>query len=145
MNLSNLPKLKRVSKKRLGRGYGSGKGGHTVGRGAKGNKARGKIPIWFEGGQLPLIRRLPFQRGKNRFGKLKQVPVVINLKALNLLPDKSEVTVASLVKHGLVKEAEARKFGVKILGGGELLGKTLKVSVPISAGAAKKLSKIKQA
>ncbi|MBU1070791.1 uL15 family ribosomal protein, partial [Patescibacteria group bacterium] len=52
MNLSNLPKITQRPKKRVGRGYGSGKGGHTSGRGQKGQKSRSKIPIWFEGGQL---------------------------------------------------------------------------------------------
>lgn len=125
-------------KKRLGRGYGSGKGGHTVGRGAKGNKARGKIPVWFEGGQLPLIRRLPFKRGKDRFGALKPGPVVINVKLLNLLPEGTKVTLDTLVKYGLVTDTEAKRVGVKILGDGELKRK-LTVMVPVSAGAAEKI------
>lgn len=126
-------------KKRLGRGYGSGKGGHTVGRGAKGNKARGKIPVWFEGGQLPLIRRLPFKRGKDRFGRLRPKPIGINVQLLNRLPDGSKVTGDILVKYGLITDKEARLVGVKILGEGELQRK-LTVMVPVSAGAAKKIT-----
>ena len=127
-------------KKRVGRGYGSGKGGHTVGRGAKGNKARGKIPIWFEGGQLPLIRRLPFKRGKDRFGKLRPGPVIINVGALNLLPKGTEVNLATLVKHGLVRETEAKECGIKILGDGELK-QPLVLLVATSKGAAEKIIK----
>jgi large subunit ribosomal protein L15 len=126
-------------KKRLGRGYGSGKGGHTVGRGAKGNKARGKIPIWFEGGQLPLIRRLPFKRGKDRFGALNPKPVGINVQLLNRLPPGSKVTGDILVKYGLITTREAALGRVKILGQGKL-DRKLTVGVPVSAGAAKKIT-----
>lgn len=140
MSLENLPKITSRKKKRLGRGYGSGKGGHTVGRGSKGSKARGKIPLWFEGGQLPLIRRLPFQRGKGKFAPLKPGPVIVPLAALNLLPKDSQVTVEVLVKHNLVKEAEARRWGVKILGDGEVK-MPLIVKLPISQAAGKKIVK----
>jgi len=63
MELSKLSKIARKSKKRVGRGYGSGKGGHTVGRGAKGQRARNKVRSTFEGGQLPLARRIPKKGG----------------------------------------------------------------------------------
>ncbi|HOI05031.1 MAG TPA: 50S ribosomal protein L15, partial [Candidatus Woesebacteria bacterium] len=78
MSLFNkLEKTSSRSNKRLGRGYGSGKGGHTVGRGQKGQKSRvgSKIPLWFEGGSLPLTQRLPMWRGKGR------------LKTLNLIAE----------------------------------------------------------
>lgn len=67
-----LPSTTEAQKKRRGRGYGSGKGGHTSGRGAKGMRARksGEAPLWFEGGQLPMIKRMPMQRGKGRFNVL---------------------------------------------------------------------------
>lgn len=67
--LHSLIKATTGSKKRLGRGYGSGKGGHTASRGQKGQKSRtgSKVPLWFEGGQLPLIKRLPMIRGKGKF------------------------------------------------------------------------------
>ena len=63
MKLNSLFKVVRGAKKRVGRGYGSGKGGHTTGRGAKGQKARGKVKPTFEGGQLPLVRRIPKKGG----------------------------------------------------------------------------------
>lgn len=63
MELEKLTKISSGGKKRVGRGYGSGKGGHTTGRGAKGQKVRGKIKLVFEGGQLPLVRRLPRRGG----------------------------------------------------------------------------------
>ena len=69
MDLKKLPKTTTKKKKRLGRGYGSGKGGHTVGRGAKGLKARSKLPLTFEGTKIKksLLQRLPLRRGKGRF------------------------------------------------------------------------------
>jgi large subunit ribosomal protein L15 len=63
MELHELTKIVKRRKKRVGRGYGSGKGGHTTGRGAKGQKIRNKLRPSFEGGQLPLVRRLPRRGG----------------------------------------------------------------------------------
>ncbi len=63
MDLASLTKITQKPKKRVGRGYGSGKGGHTTGRGAKGQKVRGRLRPTFEGGQLPLVRRLPRRGG----------------------------------------------------------------------------------
>jgi large subunit ribosomal protein L15 len=135
----NLPKVVARRKKRVGRGYGSGKGGHTVGRGQKGQKSRSKVHVLFEGVKVKksLLRRLPLQRGKGRF-KAKTKPLVVNLEALNLLKDGSKVNVESLAKAGVVKLVDAKELGVKILGKGKLT-KKLTVSVPISKSAAKKI------
>ncbi len=143
MNLNKMPKVVAKSKKRVGRGYGSGKGGHTVGRGAKGAKARGKIGLTFEGTKIKksLLKRLPLQRGKGKLKSRKASPVVINIEYLNLLPKNATVDVATLVKFGLVKEKEAKEFGVKILGGGELKI-PLKVALPCSRSALKKIEKV---
>lgn len=142
MKLSKLPKTTTRKKKRLGRGYGSGKGGHTVGRGAKGLKARGKVALTFNGTKIKksFLKRLPLQRGKGKFKSLKPGPVVVNLKYLNLLPKGSEVNLQALAKHGIVDAKEANKYGVKILGDGELKVK-LKVKLPCSKGAAEKIQK----
>lgn len=138
--LTTLPKTTTRSKKRAGRGFGSGKGGHTSGRGAKGQKARSKVHIWFEGGQLPLIKRLPFQRGKSRFKSLKKEPLIVNLKYLNLLPKGTKVSIETLAKHGIVRLKDAQKSGVKILGDGQIK-QALKVSLPTSKAAAKAIKK----
>jgi len=139
MQLNKLPKTTTKKKKRVGRGYGSGKGGHTVGRGAKGQKARSKVKIWFEGGQTPLSKRLPMKRGKDKF-KPKPSPITLNIRFLGFLPKNSKVNVTSLVKHGLVDEKEAKEFGVKILGGGELKIPLI-VQLSCSKGAEKKIKK----
>lgn len=140
MQLNHLPKSTHRSKKRVGRGYGSGKGGHTSGRGAKGQHARNSVAIWFEGGQLPLIKRLPFQRGKGRFNSLTDKPITITLGKLNTLPPGTIVTSETLVKHGLVAAKAISKRGIKILSGGKL-EKTLKVSLPTSKSAATAITK----
>jgi len=139
MQLNKLQKTTTKKKKRVGRGYGSGKGGHTVGRGAKGQKARSKVKTWFEGGQTPLSKRLPMKRGKDKF-KPKPSPITLNIRFLGFLPKNSKVNVTSLVKHGLVDEKEAKEFGVKILGGGELKIPLI-VQLSCSKGAEKKIKK----
>ncbi len=138
-SLQKLPKLVASSKKRLGQGHGSGRG-KTSGRGTKGQKARGRIKLGFEGGQLPLIKRLPLRRGKSRNKSLKSGPLVVNVKFLNALPKGSEVSLESLIKAKLVSEDEARNFGIKILGDGEL-SVPLTVKLPCSHGAKNKIEK----
>lgn len=140
MILNKLPKIKTTSKKRLGRGYGSGKGGHTSGRGQKGQKSRNRVKSWFEGGQLPLTKRMPFQRGKGRLKSLKLKPIIINLKYLNLLPQGTLVDIKNLAKYKLVLLKDAKEYGVKILGDGKL-EKALKVALPTSKSAAKSIKK----
>jgi len=138
LTLSKLPKTTLKSKRRLGRGYGSGRG-KTAGRGTKGQRAKENIKFGFEGGQLALIKRLPFRRGKERFKPLGKKPLVLNIKYLNLLPENSIVDIETLVKYRMVEE-EARRCGVKILGDGELK-KPLVIKLPCSHGAEEKIKK----
>ena len=137
LKLNLMPTIKDRSRKRRGRGYGSGKGGHTSGRGQKGQKTRGKMQLWFEGGQLPLIRRLPFQRGKLRFNSLSPSSVVVNVEDLNRLSSKTEVTAKELEKKGLIRRDELH-LPIKILGRGTLTV-SLTVKLPTSLQAKKKI------
>ena len=99
-------------RRRVGRGI-AGKGGKTAGRGTKGQAARGQIPAGFEGGQLPLMQRIPKLRGfKNPF-RVEYTPV--NVGALSAV-DGDRADLAALVAAGLAKKNAL----VKILGGGEL-------------------------
>ena len=141
MKLNQLKKSTTRSKKRVGRGYGSGKGGHTSGRGAKGQKARGKDPLYFEGTAMrkSLIRRMPMIRGKLKFKSFRDKPIILNLKHLNLLPKNSIVDNKNLIKHGLLPK-EAQNHPVKILGDGELKH-ALKVTLSASKSAVKKIEK----
>ena len=111
------------SRKRVGRGNASGHGG-TCGRGHKGQKSRsgGSIPAWFEGGQMPLVRRLP-KRGPRRTGHKRFEYDVINVQTLNLFEDDTVVSPQTLREAGLIKRKNAL---IKILGDGEL-EKQLKV------------------
>jgi large subunit ribosomal protein L15 len=118
---------------RRGRGHGSGNG-KTAGKGHKGQKARSGAPRpGFEGGQMPLYRRIP-KRGFTNRNSLEIVG--INVDALNRFEDGAEVTVATLVEAGIIKNP---RDGVKILGNGELTKKlTVKVNA-CSAGAKEKI------
>ena len=117
--------------KRLGRGVGS-QLGKTSGKGHKGAKARsggGKRP-GFEGGQMPLTRRIPKRGFTNIFGKEY---AIVNVSALNAFEDGAVVNAAALMEKGLIKK---ELDGVKILGGGELQ-KKLTVSVDKVTDSAK--------
>ena len=137
----NLTKIVSKKKKRRGRGYGSGKGGHTTGRGQKGQKARKNLGILFEGIKMKksLIKRLPLRRGRGDF-KPKDKPLIVKLGLLNLLPSKSLVDIDLLIKEGIVDKGDAVKYGVKILGDGEI-ERRLTISLPISKSAAQKVEK----
>ena len=123
MNLTDLRPAEGSKKRddfRRGRGHGSGNG-KTAGKGHKGQKARSGAPrIGFEGGQLPLYRRLPKRGFTNR--NTKDI-VAINVSMLNRFEDGAEVNIESLMEIGLVSNP---RDGVKILGNGEL---TKKLSV----------------
>lgn len=140
--LNELPKIVGKGKKRIGRGRGSGKGGHTVGRGHKGQKAREKVPSLFTGTKMKksLLKRLPLQRGKGKLKPKKSNPIVVNIKYLNLFNEGEVVDLNSLVKKGIVEKKEAEEFGVKILGEGEL-NIPLEVHLPCSKGAEEKIKK----
>lgn len=121
------------SRKRVGRGPGSG-WGKTSTRGHKGARARAsKLKTGFEGGQMPLQRRLPKVGFRNPFRKEY---AYVNVCDLNRFEDGSEVTLALLVEAGLVKTV---KDGLKILGKGELERKLLVVAQKVSAGARQKI------
>lgn len=136
MELSNLRPAegsKHSANFRRGRGHGSGNG-KTAGKGHKGQKARsGATRPGFEGGQMPLYRRLPKRGFKNR--NTKEI-VGINVSALERFENGAEVTVESLLETGIVRNP---KDGVKILGNGELTKKlTVKVNA-FSEGAKAKI------
>mgnify|MGYP001599768838 FL=1 len=129
-----------MPKKRLGRGYGSGKGGHTSSRGQKGQNSRSKRPLYFEGTPMrkSLIRRMPMLRGKLRFKSRQDKPLILNLKDLAGWPVKEVVSVDNLIKFGRLPK-EAKLYGVKLLGEGKL-ETALKIDLPMSKSVAKKLT-----
>ena len=139
MNINSLIKTTEKSKRRLGQGHGSGRV-KTSGRGTKGQNSRNKVPLFFEGGALPLIKRLPFRRGKGKNKLFKKKPIVINIKTLNLLGKDTIVDLKTLVKHNIVDEKEAKIYGVKILGDGDLKV-SVTIKLPISKSAIEKVKK----
>lgn len=124
MNLNELQPAAGSKKDsfRVGRGHGSGNG-KTSGRGHKGQKARsgGGVRPGFEGGQMPIYRRLPKRGFTNVFAK---VYTEINVTALNSFEDGAEVTAEALKAAGIIKKIND---GVKVLGKGELTVKNLTV------------------
>ena len=118
----------RQVRNRVGRGPSSGNG-KTAGRGQKGQKARSKVRLGFEGGQMPLFRRMP-KRGFNNINRKEYA--IVNLETLNKFEDGAEVTPALMVEAGIVKN---EKDGVKVLGNGELNKKLTVKANKFSASA----------
>ena len=147
LNLSNLkPAQARKSRKRIGRGMGSGKGRYST-RGLKGQKARSgsnKMRAGFEGGQMPIYMRLGKQRGPYSKDAMPMGPhrtrtVAVNVRDLERFEAGAEVTPESLAQAGLIRNT---KFDLKILGHGDL-SKKLTVSAHTFSRSARE--KIEQA
>ena len=146
LNLSNLkPASARRDRKRVGRGMGSGKGRYA-GRGIKGQKARAgshKMRAGFEGGQMPIYRRLGKQRGSDTqdampIGPFRTSTVPVNVRDLDRFDDGADVTPEALVEARIIKNT---RTDVKILGVGEVT-KRLNVSAHgFSAAAREKIEK----
>ncbi len=130
------PKDAKKRKKRVGRGTGSG-WGKTAGRGHKGQKARsgGTIHPAFEGGQIPLQRRLP-KRGFTNFGRKEYA--ILNVETLNRFETGTEVTPEFLVDQGLIPKRGV--VGVKILGDGEITKSLTVRAHKFSASATAKIT-----
>ena len=136
MNLHDLSPAEGSVKSnyRKGRGHGSGNG-KTAGRGHKGQKARsgGGVRVGFEGGQMPLARRIPKRGFHNIFAKPLEI---VNVSALNKFEDGATVNVCDLLEKGILSKCQ---YGVKILGNGNL---TKKLHVQASAFSASAKEKI---
>ena len=122
--------------KRIGRGQGTGQG-TTAGRGMNGQNSRsgGGVRLGFEGGQMPLYRRLPKRGFNNKWAKEY---AEINVKDLNKFDDGATVDAAALMEKGIVKKA---LDGIKVLGNGELEKKLTVKAAKFSKSAAEKIEK----
>ncbi|MCA9374916.1 50S ribosomal protein L15 [Candidatus Dojkabacteria bacterium] len=141
MKLHELPRRKKrkMPKNRIGRDYT--RGGHTVGRGTKGQKSRSghKSMIMFEGGNVPFYRKVPKYRGFKRTQKVKAQ--AMNVSILDKYYKAGEtVTLESLREKGLIRK---RTTAVKILGYGELTKKLIVQGIPLSESAEKKVLTVK--
>ena len=122
--------------KRKGRGIGSGNG-KTGGRGHKGQKARsgGKVRVGFEGGQMPLVRRIPKRGFNNIFAK----PLTaVNVNLLNCFEDGAVVDAAALIEKGILHDC---KYGLKVLGNGSVSKKVTVKAAAFSESAKEKIEK----
>jgi large subunit ribosomal protein L15 len=141
MKLHNLKQRKKrqTKAKRVGRGYASGRGGHTVGKGMKGQKSRsgyGKGP-GFEGGKVPLYRRIPKYPGFKNPSKQTYAPVNL-VDVESHFEDGEEVSIDTLKAKGLVRKNMKM---VKILSMGEITKKVVFVGVEFSKKALEKVEK----
>lgn len=139
MNLENIPERKnRIKKgKRLGRGYGSGVGGHTVGRGTKGQKSRAghKSLQFFEGGNVAFFRRMPKYKGFNQ--KFKKEAQVVSVETLNKNFNDGEIINEKVLKDkGIVRKNSAL---IKVLGQGEIIKKLTIEGLQVSQSARTKI------
>ena len=122
--------------KRIGRGQGTGQG-TTAGRGMNGQNSRsgGGVRLGFEGGQMPLYRRLPKRGFNNKWAKEY---AEVNVKDLNKFDEGATVDAAALIEKGIVKKA---LDGIKVLGNGELQKKLTVKAAKFSKSAAEKIEK----
>ena len=134
--ISPAPNSKKAAR-RLGRGIGSGLG-KTSGKGHKGQWARsgGGVRIGFEGGQMPLARRLPKRGFDNAW---KKVYSVVNLSSLEVFENGTEVTAELLLEKGILSKIEP--YGLKVLGDGELTKSLTVKANKFSKSAAEKIEK----
>lgn len=141
MYLENIPKRnnRTMKGKRIGRGYGSGVGGHTVGRGSKGQKSRAghKSLEFFEGGNVAFYRRMPKYKGFNQSRKIENDAVNVNTLEKEFKAGEV-VSVDTLKEKGIIKK---NSQGVKILGKGEIKIKLNIEGVAVSAAAKEKIVK----
>lgn len=142
MYLENIPKRnnRKNAGKRLGRGYGSGVGGHTSTRGTKGQKSRSghKSLVFFEGGNVPFYRRMPKYKGFNKSDKVVSTAINLNILEKNFKAGET-VSLEVLKEKGLIsKTCKA----VKILSYGDLTKKFTVSGIPTSESAREKIEKV---
>lgn len=142
LNTLKTPEGSRQKRKRVGRGISAGQG-KTSGRGMKGQKARSKVRRGFEGGQMPLSRRLPQLRGIGKkamnIGMFRKEYAVVNVGSLDRFEDGAEVTPEGLRAAGVVKQL---CDGVKVLGQGELSKKLTVKASAFSKSAKEKIEAV---
>jgi len=140
-DLSNLTSKAFRPKRRVGRGYGSTNGGHSVGRGEKGQKARSIVRPFFEGtkSNKDFFRKTPMLRGKSKLKSYNRDAIVIKLSQLANFKEGSTVNIKSLVKEGIIDERQSMMFPVKVVFDKDI-DKKLKIEVPASKTVVQKVA-----
>ncbi len=141
ITLATLPSIISKSAKRVGRGIGSGVGGHTTGRGAKGRNVRGKVKLTFDGTKIKKgwIKRLPFLRGKHRTNALPKPEIITLAQIEKHFKSGETVSVQTIFERFPRLDIRRQKFGVKILSAGKLTKKLTFTDVKLSAAARAKI------
>jgi large subunit ribosomal protein L15 len=137
MQLSKLPKITDKKAKRLGRGHGSGKGLKSTRGTTRHQKARGRIPLGFMGGQAKDVKKYPLLRGKGKNKSIQSVPYALAVSKLNVYADGATVSFASLIEKKIIDPSVVR---VKVVANGKL-EKKLNVALPVSATIRKAIEK----
>src|SRR3989344_9099446 len=119
VSLNSLPKTSGRGKKRLGQGHGSGRG-KTAGRGTKGQKSRGKIPLRIKLPGVSFVKRLPLFRGRHKNKRISTRHLILNLKDFKDFKAKSVIDIEFLIHEKLVKKKDVELYGIKILGDGQI-------------------------
>lgn len=144
MKLLQRTKIKKESSKRIGRGYGSGKGGHTVGKGTKGQRTRAgykKFRSWMRQSNvksLPKLRGIGKRSALRSYAKAKMTKGILNVGSLNSFSDSAVINKEVLLEKGYVK---GKNISIKILGNGELTKKLTIKGIPVSKTARIKIEK----
>lgn len=128
--LSNLQKTTTKSKKRLGRGYGCGVGGHTTNRGSKGQKSRYKVPLTLDGSKIKKswLKRLPFLRGKGRNQSFADTTILFKSSQLDkYFKSGDTVSLKSLAKAAKISSRQMANSQIKILASNKKLTKALNI------------------
>lgn len=138
--LNGLTKITKKSARRPGRGIGSGLGGHTSGRGAKGDKARGKVKLTFAGTKIKKswIKRLPFLRGKHRLLNRKNI-ITFTLTQIDKWFKKDELVDTNSISQKSKISIKRLNATVKILSSGEITKPLIFKSILLSESAKKKI------
>lgn len=135
--LSQLPKITDKKAKRLGRGIGSGKGSKSTRGTTRHQKARGRIPLGFTGGQAKDMKKYPLMRGKSKNKSVKPTPYALALSKLNAFKDGATVNFEALLEQRLIDASVVR---VKVVANGKL-EKKLTVVLPVSGSVKKAIEK----
>ncbi len=137
--LNTLPGVVDKRKQRVGRGIGSGRGSKS-GRGTtRHQKARGKIPLHFEGGQAKMVKKFPLLRGKSKNKSVQEKAIPVSIGLLSTISEKEVVNLETLAKHGII-DTPTKTTRVKIVAGGKL-EKKLTIALPVSQSAGKLIEK----
>jgi large subunit ribosomal protein L15 len=148
MKLNKLPKNKTKSAKIVGRGYGSGKGGHTVGRGQKGQRSRSgfkKQKSWVRESKIksiPKLKGIGKRSAKRGYIKAKTKSYIFNVCDLNRFENGEVVNLEVLRSRGLIK-SKSKRITIKILGNGELKKSIIVQNLDVSKSAKKKIEDAK--